>query len=168
MRVFTTARLENNPSSTRNTKKSKNYSLKVDPSKDIGKEVRGNVSGGSEVPPSTVVRSISGIVVKEDLVKGIFTDNIQTTGAYSAREESLKREVNFFFLLIMFLISHYVICYFKHSLSCLVYYMSLNGFSTVSIIFSRLIVQLLSNEVTLTTYLNSIFLLYKIQVVPLL
>ncbi|OVA05355.1 GNAT domain [Macleaya cordata] len=92
MRVFTTARLGNNPSSTRNTKKAKNFALKIDPSTENGKEERGNALGGSGLPPSTIVRSLSGIVVKDDLVKGIFTDNIQTTGAYSAREESLKRE----------------------------------------------------------------------------
>ncbi|KAF3326306.1 histone acetyltransferase GCN5 [Carex littledalei] len=33
-----------------------------------------------------------GIVVKEENGKGIFTDNIQTSGAYTAREEGLKRE----------------------------------------------------------------------------
>ncbi|RYR01071.1 hypothetical protein Ahy_B06g079926 isoform B [Arachis hypogaea] len=35
--------------------------------------------------------SVPGIVVKEDVSK-IFTDNLQTSGAYSAREESLKKE----------------------------------------------------------------------------
>ncbi|KAJ1687066.1 hypothetical protein LUZ63_018456 [Rhynchospora breviuscula] len=35
---------------------------------------------------------VSGIVVKEENGKGIFTDNIQTSGAYTAREEGLKRE----------------------------------------------------------------------------
>ncbi|KAL1825977.1 hypothetical protein ACET3Z_012755 [Daucus carota] len=34
----------------------------------------------------------AGLVVKEDSVKSIFTENIQTSGAYSAREENLKRE----------------------------------------------------------------------------
>lgn len=34
----------------------------------------------------------SGVTVKEDSVKSIFTENIQTSGAYSAREEGLKRE----------------------------------------------------------------------------
>ncbi|KAF3326305.1 histone acetyltransferase GCN5 [Carex littledalei] len=33
-----------------------------------------------------------GIVVKEENGKGIFTENIQTSGAYTAREEGLKRE----------------------------------------------------------------------------
>lgn len=37
---------------------------------------------------------IAGIVVKDDPAKGIFTENIQTSGAYSAREEGLKREVS--------------------------------------------------------------------------
>ncbi|KHN02541.1 Histone acetyltransferase GCN5 [Glycine soja] len=35
--------------------------------------------------------SVPGIVVKEDPTK-IFTDNLQTSGAYTAREESLKKE----------------------------------------------------------------------------
>lgn len=38
---------------------------------------------------------VQGIVVKEENGKGIFTDNIQTSGAYTAREEGLKREVCF-------------------------------------------------------------------------
>lgn len=40
---------------------------------------------------------------KED-TKGLFTDNLQTSGAYSAREEGLKREVQacLFFLFILF------------------------------------------------------------------
>jgi histone acetyltransferase len=40
---------------------------------------------------------------KED-PKGLFTDNLQTSGAYSAREEGLKREVkaSFFFILFHF------------------------------------------------------------------
>ena len=34
-----------------------------------------------------------GVIVKEDATK-IFIENIKTDGAYSAREESLKREVS--------------------------------------------------------------------------
>ncbi|XP_039128969.1 histone acetyltransferase GCN5-like [Dioscorea cayenensis subsp. rotundata] len=46
---------------------------------------------GQQTPAATA-GLIPGIVVKEDTVKGIFTENIQTSGAYSAREEGLKRE----------------------------------------------------------------------------
>ncbi|XP_058086764.1 histone acetyltransferase GCN5 isoform X2 [Magnolia sinica] len=97
MRAFTAARLENNMGS-RNVKppKSENSSAaKIDSSglSEIGKEERGPTqSVGSGQAGTAVVGSISGIVVKEDTVKGIFTENIQTSGAYSAREESLKRE----------------------------------------------------------------------------
>lgn len=55
-------------------------SIKVEPG-EVGKE------DGDPAPASGVV------VVKEDTVKSIFTENIQTSGAYSAREENLKREV---------------------------------------------------------------------------
>ncbi|XP_031269902.1 histone acetyltransferase GCN5 [Pistacia vera] len=92
MRTFTTARLENNNSvgSVRNTKlKTEPVTVKLE-----------NPDGGKETGPigSTVLGStggtggsVPGIVVKEDSVK-IFTENIQASGAYSAREESLKRE----------------------------------------------------------------------------
>ncbi|XP_076930602.1 histone acetyltransferase GCN5-like [Bidens hawaiensis] len=35
---------------------------------------------------------MQGLTVKDDAVKSIFTENLQTHGAYCAREESLKRE----------------------------------------------------------------------------
>ncbi|XP_042517460.1 histone acetyltransferase GCN5 [Macadamia integrifolia] len=95
MRVFTNARLENNVKS-RNTKlKSENSSMKIDSSghSDIGKDERGpTASVASGLPQPPAMSSISGVAVKEDTMKGIFTENIQTSGAYSAREESLKRE----------------------------------------------------------------------------
>lgn len=95
MRTFTAARLENNNSvgSARNTKlKTENATVKIENS-DGGKEGGPTVSG---VVGSTagVGSSVPGIVTKEDAVK-IFTENIQASGAYSAREESLKREVKF-------------------------------------------------------------------------
>ncbi|OVA09861.1 GNAT domain [Macleaya cordata] len=92
MRVFTTARLENNSNSRNKKIKLENSSMKIDSSSDIPnpKEERGGPT--SSVPQPSNVSSISGIVVKEDIVKGIFTENLQTSGAYSAREESLKRE----------------------------------------------------------------------------
>ncbi|KAJ4968799.1 hypothetical protein NE237_015500 [Protea cynaroides] len=93
MGVFTTARLDNNVNS-RNTKlKLENSSMKIDSTghSDIGKDERGpTASVASGLPQPAAVNS--GVAVKEDTMKGIFTENIQTSGAYSAREESLKRE----------------------------------------------------------------------------
>ncbi|KAL9435993.1 hypothetical protein AB3S75_022121 [Citrus x aurantiifolia] len=92
MRTFTTARLENNNSvgSARNTKlKTENSTVKIENS-DGGKE---GVTSGSGVLGSTAPAgsSVLGTAGKEDAVK-IFTENIQASGAYSAREELLKRE----------------------------------------------------------------------------
>ncbi|KAH9729591.1 Histone acetyltransferase GCN5 [Citrus sinensis] len=92
MRTFTAARLENNNSvgSARNTKlKTENSTVKIENS-DGGKE---GVTSGSGVLGSTALAgsSVLGTAGKEDTVK-IFTENIQASGAYSAREELLKRE----------------------------------------------------------------------------
>lgn len=92
IRNFTTARLEN--SNTRNTKlKTENSNVKVENS-DVVKDggaasaaAGGTPGGGSSMP---------GLPVKEDVK--IFTENLQTSGAYSAREESLKREVKLLYL----------------------------------------------------------------------
>lgn len=51
----------------------------------------GSQGTGPSGPAAPTGSSVPGIVVKEDATK-IFTENIQTSGAYSAREESLKRE----------------------------------------------------------------------------
>ncbi|KAJ4828612.1 DeSI-like protein hag1 [Turnera subulata] len=101
MRTFTAARLETSAGapaagsgggggpSGRNTKlKTENSTLKIENS-DGGKD--GGPTGTNAGGSTTVGSSAPGIVVKEDAVK-IFTDNLQTSGAYSAREESLKRE----------------------------------------------------------------------------
>ncbi|KAH7577611.1 hypothetical protein JRO89_XS01G0275100 [Xanthoceras sorbifolium] len=92
MRTFTAARLENNNSvgSGRSTKlKTENATVKME-NVDSGKE--GGPTGSTVVGSTTGASgSMPGIVVKEDAVK-IFTDNMQASGAYSAREESLKRE----------------------------------------------------------------------------
>ncbi|XP_011042437.1 PREDICTED: histone acetyltransferase GCN5-like isoform X2 [Populus euphratica] len=92
MRTFTTARLDTtNPagSSSRNTKiKMENTNVKIENS-DSGKD--GGHTGTGAVGPAAAGSSGPGIVVKEDSVK-IFTENLQASGAYSAREESLKRE----------------------------------------------------------------------------
>lgn len=89
MRTFTAARLENSASVRNNTKlKIENSATRNDSAENV-KE--GGNPGLSAVAPAGV-NSGTGIVVKEDTVKNIFTENIQTSGAYSAREESLKRE----------------------------------------------------------------------------
>ncbi|KAI9114193.1 hypothetical protein K1719_014843 [Acacia pycnantha] len=86
MRTFTTARLE--PPAPPNTKLQKdNMTVKIensDGSKDV---VTAGTATVGTIPTSTLV---SGIMVKEDATK-IFTDNLQTSRAYCAREENLKR-----------------------------------------------------------------------------
>ncbi|XP_019230023.1 PREDICTED: histone acetyltransferase GCN5 [Nicotiana attenuata] len=86
MRNFTASRLENSaPSgSGRNTKLKNDNSVKIE-SSEVVKE-------GSVTPPTAAAGSVSGAVVKDESMKNIFTDNLQTSGAYTAREESLKRE----------------------------------------------------------------------------
>lgn len=106
MRTFTASRLENSSGGAplaRNTKMKTENSVKVEPS-EVGKDGGGVGTGTGSAP----VASVPGIVVKEDSVKNIFTENLQTSGAYSAREESLKREVgqhlnsSFTYLLCLF------------------------------------------------------------------
>lgn len=95
IRTFTTARLESGgggSGSGRNTKlKTENSTVKLE-SADGGKD--GAAPGSGPVGPTGAAAaggsSIAGISTKEDVK--IFTENIQTSGAYSAREESLKRE----------------------------------------------------------------------------
>uniref|UniRef100_A0A6N2LMT8 Histone acetyltransferase n=1 Tax=Salix viminalis TaxID=40686 RepID=A0A6N2LMT8_SALVM len=92
MRTFTAARLETinaAGSSSRNTKiKMESTNVKIENS-DSGKD--GGHTGTGAVGPAAAGSSGPGIAVKEDSVK-IFTENLQASGAYSAREESLKRE----------------------------------------------------------------------------
>nr|GFC94638.1 histone acetyltransferase GCN5-like isoform X1 [Tanacetum cinerariifolium] len=45
-----------------------------------------------KVEPREVAKDANGALVKEETVKSIFTENLQTSGAYCGREESLKRE----------------------------------------------------------------------------
>ncbi|KAL6499527.1 DeSI-like protein hag1 [Orobanche gracilis] len=94
MHNFTASRLESSNGSgltARNTKIKAENSVKAE-NADVAKVdgVSNNNSGGDLA--MRLNGSIPGIVVKEDTVKSIFTDNIQTSGAYIAREESLKRE----------------------------------------------------------------------------
>ncbi|KAL6959047.1 DeSI-like protein hag1, partial [Sarracenia purpurea var. burkii] len=89
MRTFTASRLGNTEVQARNTKLKIENSIKVEPS-EVGKDSTTSGLGASTAPATAT--SVPGIVVKEDTVKNIFTDNIQTSGAYSAREESLKKE----------------------------------------------------------------------------
>ncbi|XP_015891394.1 histone acetyltransferase GCN5 isoform X2 [Ziziphus jujuba] len=95
MRTFTAARLENSgggsaAASARNTKlKTENATVKIEnteSSKDGG-----GATGTGTVGPAANASSLPGIMGKEDATK-IFTENLQTSGAYIAREESLKRE----------------------------------------------------------------------------
>ncbi|KAH8515416.1 hypothetical protein H0E87_004037 [Populus deltoides] len=95
MRTFTAARLETTAgvsaagSSGRNAKiKIENTNVKIENS-DSGKD--GGHTGTGAVGPAAAGSSAPGIVVKEVSLK-IFTENLQTSGAYSAREENLKRE----------------------------------------------------------------------------
>ncbi|KAJ8899458.1 hypothetical protein K2173_018432 [Erythroxylum novogranatense] len=103
MRTFTTARLESNAgssatgagsggggvSSARTTKiKTENLAVKIENS-DGGKDGAPAVAGAAG--STAAGGSVPGIVVKEDSVK-IFTENLQTSGAYIAREVNLKRE----------------------------------------------------------------------------
>lgn len=81
--------------SARNTKLKTENSVKVEPLV-VGKD-GGNVPS-SAAPVGPAAAAAASLVVKEDTVKSIFTDNIQTSGAYSAREESLKREVSYTYI----------------------------------------------------------------------
>ena len=91
MRTFTAARLDNSATvsaAVRNTKiKPENSTVKVEAS-EMGKD------GSSSAATPVGTSSVPAILVKEDATK-IFTENMQTSGTYCAREESLKREVGF-------------------------------------------------------------------------
>ncbi|XP_054804085.1 histone acetyltransferase GCN5-like [Prosopis cineraria] len=89
MRTFTAARLENPSSAPRNTKLQKdNTTVKMENSDGAKDAATAGTATVGTIPTST---SVPGIMVKEDATK-IFTDNLQTSGAYCAREESLRRE----------------------------------------------------------------------------
>ncbi|KAF9686903.1 hypothetical protein SADUNF_Sadunf02G0038200 [Salix dunnii] len=88
-RLETTAGVSAAGGSGRNAKiKMENTNVKIENS-DSGKD--GGHTGTGAVGPAAAGSSAPGIVVKEDSVK-IFTENLQTSGAYSAREENLKKE----------------------------------------------------------------------------
>ncbi|XAR58592.1 Histone acetyltransferase [Bertholletia excelsa] len=89
MRNFTASRLANAEVPERNTKLKTENSIKAEPS-EVGKDGASAGSGAATAPANA--SSGPGAAVKEDIVKNIFAENIQTSGAYSAREESLKRE----------------------------------------------------------------------------
>lgn len=69
-----------------------------------GRNVKAKVENTVKVEPSEVAKDASGAVVKEETVKSIFTENLQTSGAYCGREESLKREVVKFLIIVVLLI----------------------------------------------------------------
>ncbi|CAN4099480.1 unnamed protein product [Withania somnifera] len=92
IRNFTASRLENSVAmvpSGRNTKLKSDNSVKIE-SSEVVKE--GGTACSGNVAPPTATGSVSAAVVKDESMKNIFTDNLQTSGAYTAREESLKRE----------------------------------------------------------------------------
>jgi histone acetyltransferase len=111
IRSFTAARL------ARPVKQERDVSglVKAEPTggDGVGAVVKEERVSGQETSTGGNAGLVSGIVVKEENGKGIFTDNIQTSGAYTAREESLKREVCF--NLEGFCVTHwhwYIILYF--------------------------------------------------------
>ncbi|KAJ8443493.1 hypothetical protein Cgig2_016976 [Carnegiea gigantea] len=96
IRTFTAARLENAAAQPpRSSKLSKAEGVvKVEPPE--GAKDGGNVvaSGGGAAATAAGVGGGGGTAKEDrDTVKSIFTENIQTSGAYSAREEGLKREL---------------------------------------------------------------------------
>nr|GEZ15017.1 histone acetyltransferase GCN5 isoform X2 [Tanacetum cinerariifolium] len=57
-----------------------------------GWNMKAKLGNTVNVKPSEVAKDASGALVKEETVKSIFTENLQTSGAYCGRKESLKRE----------------------------------------------------------------------------
>ncbi|XP_010679149.2 histone acetyltransferase GCN5 isoform X1 [Beta vulgaris subsp. vulgaris] len=88
IRTFTAARLDNVPRSSKLSKVDGGL-VKVEVP-DSAKD--GAISGGSVAVGGSGGGVSGGVTVKDDAVKSLFTENIQTSGAYSAREEGLKRE----------------------------------------------------------------------------
>lgn len=90
MRKFTATRLENSnvsgpaTAAARNKLKTENL-VKIEPA-DVAKDSGINNNTNNNAANAAVSGAASSAT-------GIFTDNIQTGGAYSSREESLKREV---------------------------------------------------------------------------
>ncbi|XP_031372980.1 histone acetyltransferase GCN5 isoform X2 [Punica granatum] len=92
IRTFTVARLESAAASGRNPKiKSENPAVKLE--KEDGAKDGGSAAGAAPAGQAAAAAASSGpgIGAKDDDVN-VFTENIQTSGAYSAREECLKRE----------------------------------------------------------------------------
>ncbi|CAK7346495.1 unnamed protein product [Dovyalis caffra] len=87
MRTFTAARLETTAGVSTAGSSGRNTKIKMENANREGWWAHRDWCRGARCRGS----SGPGIVVKEDSVK-IFTENLQTSGAYSAREESLKRE----------------------------------------------------------------------------
>ncbi|CAA6662848.1 unnamed protein product [Spirodela intermedia] len=85
MRTFTAARLEGQ--NAPGPPKSENPSAM---SGGAGSEIGGKDDRGAAGQSS--VGNAGGASAKEEAAKGIFTENLQTSGAYCAREEGLKRE----------------------------------------------------------------------------
>lgn len=100
MRTFTNARVDmhNNGGVGSGSRTVKPRKLETAKMENLSENGGGKDSGGHAAGLTGSVGLMSGIVVKDDTVKGIFTENIQTSGAYCTREEGLKREVSYEFL----------------------------------------------------------------------
>lgn len=91
MRKFTATRLENNnvsgpaTAAARNNKLKTENLVKIEPA-DVAKDSGINNNNSNNNAANAAVPGAAGSAT------GIFTDNIQTGGAYSSREENLKRE----------------------------------------------------------------------------
>lgn len=91
MRKFTATRLENSnvsgpaTAAARNNKLKTENLVKIEPA-DIAKDSGINNNNSNNNAANAAVPGAAGSAT------GIFTDNIQTGGAYSSREENLKRE----------------------------------------------------------------------------
>lgn len=100
MRTFTAARLDSSSGvngSSRNTKlKTESSTVKLE-SSDGGKDGGSSVVGAG-VSGTVGGSSMSGLVPKDESVK-VLAENFQTSGAYIAREETLKREVAYRWIL---------------------------------------------------------------------
>ncbi|KAG2328995.1 hypothetical protein Bca4012_021384 [Brassica carinata] len=86
IRTFTAARLD--PSSGINGS-SRNAKVKTEISTTVKLE---SSDGVKDARPTVLETSISGLVPKEESAAKVTTDTLQTSGAYIAREEALKRE----------------------------------------------------------------------------
>ncbi|XP_019457044.1 PREDICTED: histone acetyltransferase GCN5-like isoform X1 [Lupinus angustifolius] len=91
MRTFTAARLDNSTNNTTNPSSAPRNSKRDNNNNNSGVKIENSDSVTAKDAGAGSGSSVPGTVVKEDAAM-IFTDNLQTSGAYTAREESLKKE----------------------------------------------------------------------------